>query len=138
IFHQFAESPEKLLHDLVHSRALLVEAYSTGADADLGDGEIARLIALIQGHFFWRHFEAGTPDFLLQRALGLLSAETLAEGEDSMRPGVLPPPKTGTALAHSGRRPIWIEPAMRQPPSPEVAVGIAEIEQLVADLAGYC
>jgi glycosyltransferase domain-containing protein len=142
IFHQFAAQPEKLLHDLIRCRALLIETFASGPDRDLGWAEVAHVIDLIFGHFFWRHFDGGTADFLIQRSLDLLPSNVLAEGEASMSEREMPPPDPDSAadtltIGGDPRR-IWVEPGMlKAPPSPEILVTAQDVQQLIADLAAY-
>jgi len=142
IFHQFVAGSEKLLRDLIRFRALLIDSFASGPDRDLGRPEITRVIDLILGHFFWRHFDAGTAEFLIQRSLDLLPPDVLAAGELSMSQKEMPPPDHGSAvdtLTVSGDpRRIWIESGMlRAQANPEISVTPLQIQQLVADLAAY-
>ena len=142
IFHQFVAQPEKLMNDLIRLRARLTDAFTAGPDRDLGRGEIARVVDLILGNFFWRHFDGGIADFLVQRSLNLLPPDLLAAGEASMRETEIPPPDFDSAIdtltIGGDPRRIWVEPRMLKTlPSPEVSVTAQDIQQLMADLSAY-
>jgi len=142
IFHQFVTQPEGLLRDIIRCRALLIEAFASGPDRDLGQVEIARVIDLIHGHFFWRHFDAGTAEFLIQKSLDLLPPDALAAGEASMSESEMPPPDpesaADTLTVDGDQHRIWVEPGMLKAlANPEISVTMHDIRQLIADLAAY-
>jgi glycosyltransferase domain-containing protein len=135
IFHQFLASPEKLLSDLLEHRGKLVEAYAAGPDAALGRDGVARVIDLIHGHYFNRHFDGGTTSFEIEKALGL--TDKIASS-----PRAPLPPGENRAMTITDtdgeKRRFWIGDGIDEAwRNPEIHVGERELREAIYDAAAY-